>query len=127
MKNKTYSASMMIIALFLLFWDVLGYPLNSYATPPQDVKVSYDSNSHSLKVTITHKTLSQNFHYIKYVTIMKNGTIISNNKYGNQPNPEMFTYTYNLPAVEGDLLEVTATCNIFGSKKTTLALAKKQG
>lgn len=125
MKNKIFSTSMMFVALFLSFWVIFGSPENSYATPPQDVKVSYDSNSKTLTVTITHETLSQNYHYIKYVAIKKNGAIISNNQYDHQPDANTFTYTYNLPATEGDTLEVTASCNIWGSKTTTLAIAKK--
>ena len=124
MKNKIFCASIQIIALFLSLCVILSYPQNSYATPPQDVKVSYDANSQTLTVTITHKTLSKSLHYIKYVDIKKNGTLVSNNKYDNQPDPEMFTYTYNLAAVEGDKLEITASCNIFGSKTTTLVVTK---
>lgn len=125
MKYKIFSSSVMITALFLSLWVILGHPLNAYATPPQDVKISYDYHSHTLKVTITHKTLSQNYHYIKYVEIKKNGAVVSNNKYDNQPDPETFTYTYDLPSVEGDTLEVTASCNIWGSKTTTLVITKK--
>jgi OOP family OmpA-OmpF porin len=61
-------------------------------------------------------------HHIKYVKIEKNGAIISKNKYGTQPKGSIFTYTYNIPAEKGDVFEVTATCNLWGHKTSTLVV-----
>jgi OOP family OmpA-OmpF porin len=61
-------------------------------------------------------------HYIKYVEITKNGTLISKNKYGTQPTGSIFTYTYNIPAEKGDVFEVKATCNLWGHKTSTLVV-----
>ncbi len=124
MKNKIFCASVQLLALFLFFWIMLVYPQTTYATAPKDVKLSYNLSTQTLTVTITHKTLAQNFHYIKYVEIKKNGATVSNNKYNNQPDPETFTYTYNLAAGEGDKLEVTAICSLWGSKTTFLDVTK---
>ncbi len=125
MKNKIFSALVMITGFIISFFIIWAYPQNAYATPPQDVKVTYDSKSDTLTVTITHKTLSQNYHYIKDVEIKKNGAVISKKQYANQPGPETFTYTYKLPAAKGDTMEVTATCNLWGHKTTTFVVADK--
>jgi ketosteroid isomerase-like protein len=61
-------------------------------------------------------------HHIKYVEIKKNGVTISKNKYGTQPTDSIFTYTYNIPAEKGDVFEVTATCNLWGHKTSTLVV-----
>jgi hypothetical protein len=124
MKNTIFHKSIIISGFILLFLVIWSYPQDSYANPPQDVKVSYDSGSQVLTVTITHKSPAKGFHYIKYVEIKKNGDVLSNNKYDSQPEPETFTYTYNLPAAKGDMLEVTATCNMWGHKTTTFVVGK---
>jgi hypothetical protein len=90
------------------------------ANAPQDIKITYDANSQILKVTITHKSSSPNSHYIKYVEITKNGNAIGKNIYDSQPDPETFSYTYNVPAVKGDSLAVKASCSRFGSKTAEL-------
>jgi desulfoferrodoxin (superoxide reductase-like protein) len=100
------------------------YPQTSFATSPKDVKLEYDANTQMLTVTITHKTSSPNYHYIKYVEIKKGEAVVSNNKYENQPDPEIFTYKYKVPAAEGETIEVTATCSIMGSKTVTMTVGK---
>jgi hypothetical protein len=115
---------MMIAGTILFFLTVFPYPQKLYANPPQDVNISYDSGSQILTVTITHKSAARSFHYIKHVEIKKNGAVISDNTYGTQPDSETFTYTYKLPAVENDKLEVTASCSLWGHKTATLVLSK---
>jgi desulfoferrodoxin (superoxide reductase-like protein) len=76
----------------------------------------------TLSVTIDHYTLSAGMHYIKYVEIKKNGVSISKNKYDSQPKGSIFTYTYEIQALKGDIFEVTATCNLWGNKTSTLTV-----
>jgi hypothetical protein len=106
--------------LLVLALLVCAFSQPAFANPPQDVKLAYDANSQTLSVTITHKSSFTKSHYIKKVEIKKNGALLSDNTYENQPDPETFTYTYKLPAKEGDTLEVTATCSIVGHKTATL-------
>jgi hypothetical protein len=111
-------------AVLLCLLAVFSLPRKLYATPPQNVNISYNSGSQILTVTITHKSFVTSFHYIKYVEIKKNGNVVSNNTYDGQPDEVTFTYTYKLPAVEGDKLEVTASCSIWGHKTATLVVTK---
>jgi hypothetical protein len=110
------------VLVFLMFYCV--YPPLAYANPPQDVKLGYDSNSQTLTVTITHKSSFTGFHYVKFVEIKKNGIAVSASTYDSQPDPVTFAYNYKISAAKGDTLEVTATCNISGSKTATLAVGK---
>jgi hypothetical protein len=112
------------IGVLILFAVCFMYPQMSLATPPQDVQLSYDSQTQMLTVTITHKSLFPNFHYIKIVEIKNNGNIVSINKYKNQPDPVTFTYTYKVPARVSDTLEVTASCSLYGSKTVSLIVEK---
>jgi hypothetical protein len=112
-------SSVFIVSIFLC------YPQVSLANPPQEITLEYDANSQTLAVSITHKSISPGFHYIKTVVIRKNGMAVSTNTYENQPAPETFTYKYKVPAAEGETLEVTAVCSLYGSKTVNLMIAKK--
>lgn len=108
----------------ILFAACFMYPQMSLANAPQDVKLSYDSQSQVLNVTITHKSPFPNYHYIKTVEIKKNGSVVSTNKYENQPDLATFIYSYQIPAAAGETLEATANCSLFGSKTTNLTVGK---
>ena len=79
-------------------------------------------NAQTLSVIIIHDTSAASRHYIKYVEIKKNGTTISKNKYDTQSTGSILTYTYNIAAKKGDVFEVTAICNIWGHKTSTLVV-----
>ncbi|MCK9195779.1 MAG: hypothetical protein M0P16_02225 [Syntrophales bacterium] len=116
--------SQVFICILILFAVCFMYPQLSFANPPQDMKISYDSNLQILAVTITHKSPFPNFHYIKSVEIKKNGNIVSTNKYENQPDNATFTYSYKVPAKVGETLEATASCSLYGSKTINLTVGK---
>lgn len=113
-----------LIGILILFAVFFMYPQPSLANAPQDVKLSYDSQSQVLTVTITHKSPFPNYHYIKIVEIKKNGIVVSTNKYENQPDQATFTYSYKVPATVGDTLEAKASCSLYGSKTTNLTVGK---
>ena len=113
-----------LIGILILFAVCFMYPQTSLANAPQDVKLSYDSQSQMLTVTITHKSPFPNYHYIKIVEIKKNGSVVSTNKYENQPDQATFTYSYKVPATAGETLEVKASCSLFGSKTANLTVGK---
>ena len=112
------TAVLMLAALFCL------YPQVSFATSPQDVKLEYDVGTQMLTVTITHPSSFPNYHYIKYVEI-KNGASSIKNTYEKQPDQDTFTYTYRVPAAEGETLEATATCSMYGYKTVNLTVGRK--
>lgn len=113
-----------LIGILILFSICFMYPRTSLAHAPQDVKLSYDSQSQILTVTITHKSPFPGVHYIKSVEIKKNGNVVSASKYENQPDQATFAYRYNVPAAAGETLETTANCSLFGSKTANLTVEK---
>ena len=110
---------LLIISLIFCF-----HPQVSYADAPQDVKIEYDFVSQTLAVTITHNSPFPSFHHIKTIEIKKNSAVISTTKYDTQPDKSPFTYTYKVAAAEGDKMEVTATCNMSGSKTATTTVSR---
>lgn len=113
-----------LIGILILFAVCFMYPRTSWANAPQDVKLSYDSQSQMLTVTITHKSPFPKFHYIKSVEIKKNGIVVSTNKYENQPDQATFTYKYKVAAKVGETLEVKVSCSLYGSKTTEFTVGK---
>lgn len=124
MRQSTRNLTLIWSLVFILS-IFLCYPQVSSANPPQEVKLEYDANSQTLSVSITHKSAFPGFHYIKTVEIKKDGKVVSTNTYENQPTPETFTYKYKRPAAEGETFEVTASCNLSGSKTVNLMIPKK--
>jgi desulfoferrodoxin (superoxide reductase-like protein) len=121
--KRTATYAKFIFSVLLLSLTIFCFsPRISYANAPQDVKLEYNASTQNLAVTITHNSSSSGFHYIKYVEIKKNSVILSTEKYDSQ-SAGTFTYNYKVPAIAGDKLEVTATCNFFGSKTATLTIS----
>jgi hypothetical protein len=96
------------------------YPGVVGAHSPGEVKLDYDLPAQTLQSTITHTRFSEG-HYINKVEIRKNGNLVSLLEYRSQPS-ETFTYSYKVTAVAGDVLEVKAYCNKFGSKEEKLTV-----
>jgi desulfoferrodoxin (superoxide reductase-like protein) len=96
------------------------FPTPSAAHSPKAVVLSYDQVKHTLEVRITHPSPVPTFHYIKKVELKKNGQTISVNEYRSQPEQATFSYVYSAEVGPTDVLEVTAACNIFGSKTEKL-------
>jgi desulfoferrodoxin (superoxide reductase-like protein) len=113
-------------AVFFLCAVLLGagFPFPAAAHSPKDVVVTYDQAKKTLEVKITHGSKDAASHYIKKVEIKQNGKSVGVTEYKSQPSPETFSYTYPLEAAAGDIIEVTGTCNIFGSKTGKLTLGK---
>lgn len=96
------------------------------ATAPSSLKLSYDAATRTLQVTITHPSSFPTSHYIKNVEIRKDGTTLLSQDYKSQPDAPAFSYSYHIQAAPGDILEVKATCSLWGSrtKKLTIPAAK---
>lgn len=109
MKIKTY----VIIAMLVISTIVLAIP--TLAHPPQDMQLEYNLETSELLVTITHDTPSAVLHYINKVEIRVNTVLVLEEEYSSQPTNNIFTYTYVIEAEIGDVISVTAYCNIQGS------------
>jgi len=119
MRRTSFSTKVISLLFFVGFF----VPSISCADAPKDLKIEYDSGSQTLSVAITHKTLFPGMHHIKAVEIKKNSVVYNTSHYDTQPSDVPFIYTYKVEAVQGDTLEVTAICNISGSKTATLTVS----
>jgi hypothetical protein len=114
MPKVAYLKKMRLAVSIMIFTFIV--PLSAHATPPKDIQLAFNPNEQTLSVTIIHASFMPGTHYIKTVDIKKNGLLVSNNTYTSQPDKKTFTYTYKIPAVPGDVFDVTASCNFYGSK-----------
>jgi thymidine kinase len=94
------------------------------ANPPKTVSAEYDLAAQKLTVKIDHSSFSPSMHYIKTVEVTKNGKVVLAQAYKNQPDKNPFEYSYDLPAAAGDVLEIKATCNMYGSKTISMTITK---
>ena len=100
------------------------FPASGAAHPPQEVVLSYDQARHTLEVRITHPSKDPAAHYGKKVEIKKADKTIAATEYQSQPGQATFAYVYPVEIGAGDVIEVTATCSVFGSKTEKLDMRK---
>jgi desulfoferrodoxin (superoxide reductase-like protein) len=123
---KKHLSGLMSVCVCLLLAVCLVTPHYAAADPPQDVMLTYNSQTQTLKVTVTHPSTFTGLHYINQIKINKNNILVEKNDYKSQPDKNSFAYTYKIPAQPNDTLEVTASCNIQGSKTATLKVVKDE-
>ncbi len=114
-----------LISVLLGFAVALLYPASVMAHPPKGLTAEYDIAAQKLTVRIDHNSFSPTMHYINKVEIKKNAQPAINQTYKSQPEKNPFEYTYEIPAKAGDILEIKASCNIFGSKTVSITVAKQ--
>ena len=115
--------AIMLFSVFVFFALIMVCPIAVYAHAPKEVTLVFNTEAQTLEVTIVHE-VSTTWHYINKVEIKKNGKSVSSNDYTSQPDKSKFVYSYKVQTVKGDVLEVTASCNIFGSKTVKLTVDK---
>jgi len=99
-------------------------PVSGGAHPPQDVVLSYDQARHTLEVRITHPSKDPATHYVKKIEVKRADKTIAATEYQSQPGQTTFAYVYPVEIGAGDVIEVTATCSVFGSKTEKLDMRK---
>lgn len=109
-KQKT-GRNRIAVLFFLLLTLICIAPLSAH--PASDMDLQYNTLTHQLDVTITHRVANPETHYISQVVIHSDGETRSF-PYSSQPSPESMTYQYTLPPDIRGPVEVTASCNIGG-------------
>jgi hypothetical protein len=100
------------------------FPASGGAHSPQEVVLSYDQARHTLEVRITHASKDPATHYVKKVEIKRADKTIAATEYQSQPGQATFAYVYPVEIGAGDVIDVTATCSVFGSKTEKLDMRK---
>jgi len=113
------------VLLFLVALIVMPYTV--CANAPSGMTASYNLETQDLRVTITHPVSDQTTHYIYEVKIEKNGVLYNTSLYDSQPDLNSFTYTYQVNATTGDIIDVTASCIQGGSKTIQHTIAINNG
>jgi len=101
---------------FLCVMALIALPYLVCANAPSGLTDSYNLETQELRVTITHPVSDPTTHYIYKVEIKKNGADYNISTYTSQPDPNSFTYSYQVNATTGDVIDVTASCIQGGSK-----------
>lgn len=112
--------------IFVIFTSILllvsvfvFYNIKVYAHPPEDMKLKYDFLNQTLYVRIEHRVSNPLTHYIETVVVEINEEEYVFN-YNSQPTTSIFTYNYTISADCGDLITVTAYCNMGGNISRTI-------
>jgi hypothetical protein len=107
MKYRKY-----IMFLILIIMGILMISTQVGATAPRYMKLTYQPDT--LKVTILHFSPFRTTHYVYKIDVEKNGQPYTSELYSSQPRFFFNTYQFNVTAISGDQLTVTANCNLFG-------------
>jgi desulfoferrodoxin (superoxide reductase-like protein) len=110
-----------IIALMML----IATPLTAH--PPKSVDLDYDGETGLLSVEIGHSVNAASKHYVNKVVVELNGKKHVEQYFNKQIDGEMQQAIYKIiDAAEGDMITVTAYCNISGRRKGELEVTLKK-
>ena len=111
------------LRIFLVMAFALAGLTAAWAHPASAVKLEYDSVSRILKIIAAHDTKKPAEHYIRNVSVRLNGKEIIRQEFASQEDAAAQTVSYKIiDAKQGDTVEVTTVCNVFGKKKETIRL-----
>ncbi|MEI6520143.1 MAG: hypothetical protein WCO98_08925 [bacterium] len=106
--------------ILLTFTLAIGMLLGSTAVmahPPSDIQVTLDTKTHVLNVTALHQVKDAKVHYIGEIDVLINDVQVITQKFTSQTDLDKQVASYTLiDAKVGDVIKVTAKCNMFGSK-----------
>ena len=114
-KKKIYYFISVFLIVFLTITSI-----NVRAHPPDDMALSYNSNTNVLSVTITHGVSDNTTHYVVSVEIKVNGSTDQTHYYTSQPDLTIFIYEYTVITNSGSTIQVTAICVVGGVITKTL-------
>jgi hypothetical protein len=90
---------------------------------PSTVHLDYDFGTQVLTVDVSHNVGDPNSHYINQIVVEKNSAHFMTKDYTSQPSISNIVDTFNVPAVDGDVLTVTAYCNSIGSFTESITIS----
>ena len=102
---------------------LFSFPTFTQANSPSNMVITYEASTTTLNVTITHNVADESTHFIESVTIKVNDSTVETQTYTSQPTTSTFIYQYtNINATTGDVIIVTAVCNISGQIEKSLTV-----
>ena len=109
MSVKKLKLKILTIIAFIICTSLISIP-TGVALAPSDMKLTYEFQSQTLTVNVTHVGQNKN-DYIQIIEIFKNDVSVLNRTYTNQTEARGVLDTFDVTAVIGDNLTVTATCS----------------
>ena len=107
--------------IILLIFALIFATLIVNADPPKKVNLSVKNNK--LTVDVIHPVKKTADHFVDQVIIIINGKEFKNLKFTKQSSDKGETIVLDIPATKaGDVIEVEARCNEFGSKSNKLKI-----
>jgi desulfoferrodoxin (superoxide reductase-like protein) len=110
--NAIRMANRSIAVAAALFIVLSSQP--AVAHTPASMTLGYNWDTQVLSVTISHSVSDPNSHYIQNITIYKNDVKVDSKMYTSQGSTSAASDTFNIAAVDGDVLRVWANCSISG-------------
>ena len=95
--------------------------MNAHA--PSSVTLDYDFGTQVLSVEVAHGVSDADTHYIIQIVVEKNSVEFTTRDYTVQDTTSGMSDTFDVPAVDGDVLRVIATCNAIGEHVNTIAVS----
>ena len=101
---------------------LLAMTAGALAHPPSEITLNYDAQKKNLHIEMRHVTKNPRKHFIRKLSVSKNGTEIDSRSYVQQTTAAMLIADVPLEAVPGDVLRAEAVCNTAGRNETTLVI-----
>ena len=104
-------------------WIILLFAGALLAHPPSEIKADYNRTSHLLSITVMHDTKDVNMHHIYEisVTVNKKKRILQSIVWQQDALYQKAVFLIT-DVNAGDILEITAKCNIYGKKTVKLTI-----
>ena len=107
----------------LIFFSILCISSLAFAHPPSKIEAEYISGKEELNINIMHPVYDSKTHFIKKVTISKNGKEIISENMKEQQSKTGQELQYVIRNLEkGDKITVKAVCNVYGTKAGTIII-----
>jgi hypothetical protein len=90
--------------------------VGAWATPPTDVKLSYDVEKHMLHIEAQHPSHKLDKHFLRRVRVMVNDAEAKEFRYTRQDEPSRFVKDIEIEAKPKDKIIVEIICSEGGSK-----------
>ena len=94
------------------------------AHTPTSMTLEYNWDTQVLSVTISHTVANPNDHFIENITIYKNDVKVDSMAYTSQGSTSAASDSFNVAAVDGDVLRVWANCSVSGFIQDTITITE---
>lgn len=110
--------------LFVIFMVGIFVTL-SWATPPTNLTLTYDLETKTLHIEMTHVSSHLRKHYIRKILVYKNDQEVEDIRLVSQTTPSSVIRDVVLDAKDKDVIRVKAICSEAGTAEASLTVQEK--